>query len=87
MTKSEKTINCVVYKASAKPDTYLYILQADDFSDVPDSLMKSFGQTEKVMELALTPKTRLARDNAERVIQDLELQGYHLQMPPPNPTI
>lgn len=87
MTNPDKIINCVIYKGSAKPDTYLYVLKEDDFSNVPDTLINAFGQTEKVIELTLTPASRLARNNTEQVIQDLETQGYHLQMPPPDPII
>ncbi len=87
MTKQHQAVKCVVYKGSAKPDTYLYVLKADDFSDVPETLINAFGQTEKVMALTLTPEHRLARDNTQQVMHDLTTQGYHLQLPPPDPLI
>ena len=35
---------CSVYKSSKKVQTYLYINKRDDFSDVPEALMKMFGR-------------------------------------------
>ena len=34
---------CSVYKSSKKAQTYLFINKRDDFSDVPETLMKMFG--------------------------------------------
>ena len=87
MTKLNSSIACVVYKSTAKTDTYLFVLKQDDFSAVPESLLKALGCIEKTMELELTPKSRLARNNIKQVLQDFETQGFHLQIPPPNPTI
>ena len=87
MTNADKSIHCVVYKSSAKIDTFLFVLKEDDFSAVPETLLKVLGQIENIMQLTLTPESRLARNNIEQVLQDLEAEGYHLQMPPPNPTI
>lgn len=87
MTNTDKTTQCVIYKSTAKADTYLFVLKADDFSAVPDTLLKALGEIDNIMELELTSESQLARNNTEQVLQDLETLGYHLQMPPPNPTI
>ncbi|MGB8144687.1 MAG: YcgL domain-containing protein, partial [Chromatiaceae bacterium] len=35
-----------------------------------------------VMELALHPERRLAREDVAKVMTNLDTQGFHLQMPP-----
>ncbi len=75
-------IDCVVYRSPKKADTYLFVLQEDDFSAVPETLLKSFGLPEKVMLLELTADKKLARDNVGTIMSDLERQGFHLQLPP-----
>ncbi|MNY74565.1 Protein YcgL [compost metagenome] len=33
--------------------------------------------------MLLTPERKLAREDAVKVLENIEKQGYHLQMPPP----
>ena len=66
---------------------YLFLKEEDDFSDVPEVLMKGFGTPEFVMELDIHPGRRLARSDASEVLKNLEQQGFHLQMPPSHPDI
>jgi len=47
---------CSVYKSSKKLQTYLYVNNRDDFSDVPDALMKMFGKPVMVTVLNLSSK-------------------------------
>ena len=75
-------MNCVVYKGRRKADTYLYIERADDFSRVPDSLLRLLGELEQVIHLTLDEGKPLANANVIEVMQLLESQGYYLQMPP-----
>ncbi len=44
-----------IYKSLKKNELYLYLNKKDDFSNIPDSLLKSFGSMEFVMELEITP--------------------------------
>lgn len=74
---------CVVYKSLRKQDTYLYVPSADDFSALPEALRNALGRLEKVMELSLTPQSKLARNNAGQILDDLRQQGFHLQMQQP----
>lgn len=76
-------IQCVVYKSSSKPDTYLYIERRDDFSRVPEVLLAMLGRLEPVMDLELSPERPLARADVRQVMAQLGEQGYFLQMPPP----
>lgn len=34
---------CTIYRSSKRDQTYLYVEKRDDFSSVPEELMKSFG--------------------------------------------
>ena len=36
-----------------------------------------------VFDLVLTPQRKLAREDIKQVLENLDKQGFHLQMPPP----
>ncbi len=77
-------MNAYIYKSTKKEELYLYITNKDDFSDVPQPLYDSMGKEPVfVMEVELTPERKLARENVETVIKNLENQGFHVQIPPP----
>lgn len=42
---------CVIYRSSKRDQTYLYVEKKDDFSRVPEELMKGFGQPQLAMIL------------------------------------
>jgi len=71
-----------VYRSKAKDQMYLYITSKDDFSKVPESLLKIFGQPEFSLQLNLSKREKLARVELSEVKLALEEQGYYLQMPP-----
>lgn len=71
-----------VYRSKAKDHMYLYLAVKDDFSSVPDALLKIFGQPEFSMQLNLANRQTLARVELSDVKGALEEQGYYLQMPP-----
>lgn len=75
-------MNSYIYKSLKKDELYLYITCKDDFSSVPETLLKSFGQLEFVMELELTPDRSLARENVNHVMENLSQKGFFVQMPP-----
>jgi uncharacterized protein YcgL (UPF0745 family) len=58
-----------------------------DFAGVPAPLLQSFGTAEFVMRLDLSPERKLARSDVEEVMRNLAGQGFHLQMPPTDPTV
>ncbi len=74
---------CVIYRSSKREQTYLYVEKKDDFSRVPEELMKSFGQPQLAMLLPLDGRKKLANANLEKVKEALTAQGYYLQIPPP----
>jgi len=75
-------MKCTVYRSSRKDFTYIYLSNDSEFDDLPISLIKVFGEPEFVMDLKLTPESKLAYEDVSQVIKNLADQGYHLQLPP-----
>ncbi len=74
-------MQCAIYKSFRKQDTYLYLATRDDFSCLPESLLKLLGEPVHVMDLDLRPDRQLAQEDAVEVLQNLQERGWHLQMP------
>jgi len=74
---------CSIYKSPRKNEMYLYVLKADALSRVPEALLAVFGTPQLCFDLILTPEKKLAREEIQQVLENLDKQGYHLQMPPP----
>ncbi|MDO8844984.1 YcgL domain-containing protein [Methylicorpusculum sp.] len=75
-------MRCFIYKSLKKDQLYLYLTQKDDFSTLPEALFQSVSPMQFVMELELTPERKLARENPEKVIENLNNKGFFIQMPP-----
>ena len=58
------------------------MLKEDDFSRVPEQLLKTLGEIEKIIDLELTPERTVARGEARYIMNDLLEKGFHLQLPP-----
>lgn len=71
---------CHIYRSNQKLDTYLYLADKDDFSVVPTDLLRVFGSPEFSFSFDLTQERELAREDAGEVLDNLENQGYHLQL-------
>lgn len=74
---------CVIYKSSKKAETYLFVKQRDDFSDVPKELKSLFGQPILVTVLNLASRDKLAMSDINKVKEGLINNGFFLQLPPP----
>ncbi|NIY46829.1 YcgL domain-containing protein [Cedecea colo] len=74
---------CVIYRSNKRDQTYLYVEKKDDFSRVPEELMKGFGEPRLAMILPLDGSKKLANADFDKVKQALKDQGYYLQLPPP----
>lgn len=72
---------CAIYKSLKKYDTYLYVAAKDDFSRVPESLLRLLGQPVHVMDLELSPERKLAQEDVVEVMKNLQERGWYLQMP------
>ena len=73
---------CSIYQSSRKPGMYLYVLKADALGRVPDELLKLFGAPRHSFDLVLTPERQLASEDIHKVLENLDSQGFHLQLPP-----
>lgn len=73
---------CYVYKSSKKSDTYLYIQNKDEFSQLPDELLQLFGRPQLVTVLNIKQREKLARVNVLDLQQAFEEKGFYLQLPP-----
>jgi len=71
-----------VYKSLKKADTYVYLAARDDFTRLPEPLRTQLGPLQFVLEVALDPGRKLAREDVEVVRGNLALRGFHLQFPP-----
>jgi uncharacterized protein YcgL (UPF0745 family) len=75
-------MQCYVYRGSRKEGAYLYLRLEDDFSEVPEQLLKSMGKLSLALSFELHAKRKLAQADPATVKADLEKQGYHLQLAP-----
>jgi uncharacterized protein YcgL (UPF0745 family) len=75
-------MHCFVYASQRKADTYLWLLQKDDFQVIPASLAMMLGDLRFVLEVDLHSHKRLPREDVEVVMDHLRTQGWHLQLPP-----
>ncbi len=80
--KRPPTVQAYVYKSLRKADTYVYLSARDDFARLPEPLRTQLGSLQFVLEVALTPDRRLAREDAAVVRENLVVRGFHLQFPP-----
>ncbi len=79
---TDDDLHCWVYRSPRKQEMYLYLAGEDAFDRVPEQLLENFGEPILVIELELSPKRKLAREDVNRVMSNLDEQGFHLQMPP-----
>ena len=70
-----------VYKSLRKADTYVYLAKRDDFTRLPEPLRTQLGTLQFVLEVALTPERKLAREDVAAVRDNLDARGFHLQFP------
>jgi hypothetical protein len=71
---------CHIYRSNRKFDTYLYLVEKDDFSVVPEDLLRVFGPPEFSFSFDLTQERVLAKEDSGEVLDNLDSQGYHLQL-------
>ncbi len=77
--------NCQVFRSGKKSETYLFLAEHKLFKDLPEKLRVMFGEPVFVMDLELTPKSKLARVETRSVLEGLSECGYFLQLPPKLP--
>lgn len=75
-------MHAFVYKSLRKADTYVYLAARDDFMRLPEPLRAQLGALQFVLDVALVPGRRLAREDADVVRGNLAGRGFHVQFPP-----
>ena len=73
---------CQVYRSPRQEQMYLYVSKQDGLAKVPEPLLKRFGEPEPIMLLNLDGSRKLARVDADQVVEAIREQGFFLQMPP-----
>ena len=73
--------SCYVYRCSAKQDMYIYLAKENDFESIDENLKKKLGELKFAMTLDLDDNTKLAKENPATILNNLESQGFHLQLP------
>lgn len=73
---------CSIYRSPRKQGMYLYVPREKGTSELPEQLLKLFGKPEHAMDMVLTEQRKLAREDIHQVLENLQTQGFHLQMPP-----
>ncbi|MEO6688422.1 MAG: YcgL domain-containing protein [Dokdonella sp.] len=77
-------MRCFIYKSSRKDGAYVFLRERDDFTRLPREIVEPLGRLSFAMEMELTPERKLAREDAEVVMEHLDRLGFHLQLPPPD---
>jgi len=73
---------CSIYRSPKRNEMYLYVLKSDVLKRVPPELLVAFGKPAHAFDLVLSPERALSREDINVVLENLDSQGYHLQMPP-----
>lgn len=72
-----------IFKSPRRDECYLYVDRSKKLSQVPESLLETFGKPVHVTDMLLTPERKLARADASKILSELDDKGFYLQMPPP----
>lgn len=72
---------CYIYRCGARPDMYIYLAEKDDFDSIDEKLIKPLGELTFSMALQLDKNSRLAKENPQKVMANLQTQKFHLQLP------
>ncbi|MFP6807381.1 MAG: YcgL domain-containing protein [Pseudomonadales bacterium] len=75
-------VQCDVYKSDSKEGVYLYVDHDTGLEKVPQELLDQFKQPELALSFTLDGVRTLAKEDPVVVLNNLESQGYHLQLPP-----
>ena len=71
-----------VYKTFKYENFFLYVSEAEGLTRVPQSLLCKFADRCLVLNFDLTIDVTLAKEDPEKVLDNINRVGYHLQLPP-----
>ncbi len=81
MPRAHEEMKCFIYRSQKKSGLYVYLPEKDDFSAIPEDIQKSIGELEFSFELQLHEDRQMARENPVDVINNMNDNGFHLQIP------
>ena len=76
------SLSVKVYRSAVKQDMYIFVAEDEEFSRVPLELQKRFGRPIEAMSIVLDGNRVLARADAVTVLEQIQREGFYLQMPP-----
>lgn len=76
-------MNVFVYRSLKKNGYYLYVARENNFEKVPQALLQELGELVPALTFELTKTRKLATENPEKVFNNLQDTGYHLQITDP----
>jgi uncharacterized protein YcgL (UPF0745 family) len=77
-------MQCYVYKSDVRDNHYLYLSEKvgiHEQADIPEPLMALLGELSFVIEFDLDSQRVLPGADSQQVINDIQSQGFFLQMP------
>ena len=77
-------MECHIYRSKYKKGMYVYLREKDNFDALPEDLRNQLGTLEFTFSMTLEDGKKLVRLDIKQVMQQLEKDGYFLQLPPPN---
>jgi len=60
----------------------LYTDRLEGLKRVPEELLSMFGTPKEVMGLPLSEDRKLGRADSKKVLQEIKVKGFYLQLPP-----
>ncbi len=73
---------CTVWRSPKKDEMYLYTDRLEGLKRVPKELLEMFGTPTEVMGIPLSEDRKLGRADAKKVLQEIKVKGFYLQLPP-----
>lgn len=71
---------CYIYRSLKKENSYLYIDNENDFSKIPEVLMKAFGQPVFIMKVLLDGKRKFVVGSSQEIEEKITQDGFFFQM-------
>lgn len=71
-----------VWSSPKREEMYLYTDRLEGLKRVPQDLLELFGTPKEVMGLPLSEDKKLGRADAKKVLKEILVNGFYLQLPP-----
>ncbi|MDD5393538.1 MAG: YcgL domain-containing protein [Thiothrix sp.] len=76
-------MQCYVYRSRRKPGSFLFLPEKDNFTQVPEVLLKIFGEPEFSFDFDLSvDRTLMIKAETPEVRRVIRENGFFLQLPP-----